>query len=63
MNRLKENCICDKDAENMDVVCPYHGQEALKMKLGYYCTACGGSGYVRQKNRKFPIIKCPFCRE
>ena len=29
----KENCICE---EMMDVCCPYHGQDALKLKVGYY---------------------------
>ena len=68
MNRLKESCVCDKDNETTDVSCPYHGQEALKSKLGYYCTSCGGSGWAKlvhsfRKNAKTTNIRCPFCRD
>ncbi len=27
------------------------------------CMICSDSGFVRQKSAKFPIIKCPFCKD
>lgn len=34
---MKEDCTCDyDDIIAPDVCCPFHGQEALKNKTGYY---------------------------
>lgn len=38
MKREHENCICDPNEECEDVVCPYHGQDALNNKTGFYTT-------------------------
>jgi|GEM_PF-5527779 len=59
------NCICEEET-GFDVSCTYHGQEALKNKTGYYkvtkCKTCLDTTFIRQNSKKFPIIKCPFCR-
>lgn len=26
------------------------------------CKTCDGSTFIRQNSRKFPVIKCPFCK-
>ena len=54
-----------KEFREKDVACPFHGQDALKNKTGYYevkCQTCDNSGFVRQNSKKFPVIKCPWCR-
>jgi hypothetical protein len=65
MRKEHPSCVCDE--EEMNVSCPYHGQEALWNKTGYYappkCSTCMDSGYIRQESKKFPIIKCPFHNE
>jgi len=70
---INQNKTMKKDCEKQggdceqgpDVACPFHGQDALKNKTGYYevkCQTCDNSGFVRQNSKKFPVIKCPFCR-
>jgi len=64
MKTNNSNCFCDKE-EDLDVSCPFHGQQAMWNKTGYYtppeCETCRDSKYVYQDSKKFPVIKCPSC--